>query len=479
MSEPEASLHNAEPQGFENSAGEKQSRIEGAPSPAEGGNPFYADAHYEPAGSTTTPPRYYTPPVRQERVKRSRPARTREKRSVHLGTVFAMCLICAILGGILGAGLNYWMTETRFDAVERALAQNTAENEANAQTIAAISQRQNSPAMPVVSASGELAPAEIYQQACQQVVWITTKITTSSHFGSVKEAKISGSGFILSEDGIILTNYHVVETADVAGLPLTVILYDGTEYEAQILGKEEVNDLAVLKVEATGLKPVTMGDSDEIQVGDEIYVVGNPLGELEFSMCFGHVSALNRIITTDEAEDIPMFQLDAAVNRGNSGGPVYNARGEVIGVVTAKYRGDTVEGLGFAIPSNDALRIAQDLVANGYVTGKAYMGVWLDDGYNSIAAQYYGMPLGAYVQGVEAESAAARAGLRPGDIITAIGEDPVESPSDLGSILRQYSAGDSVKISVYRAGQNLTVTLVFDEKIPASVSESPAGDDQP
>ena len=148
-------------------------------------------------------------------------------------------------------------------------------------------------------------------------------------------------------------------------------------------------------------------------------------------------------------------------------------------MVTAKYRVDTVEGLGFAIPSNDALRIAEDLVTNGYVTGKAYMGVWLDEGYNSIAAQYYGLPLGAYVQGVEAESAAARAGLRPGDIITAIGEDPVESPSDLGSILRQYSAGDSVRISVYRAGKNLTVTLVFDEKVPASVSESPAGDEQP
>ena len=196
-------------------------------------------------------------------------------------------------------------------------------------------------------------------------------------------------------------------------------------------------------------------------------------------MSTGHVSALNRSITTEEAEDIPMFQLDAAVNPGNSGGPVYNTRGEVVGVVTAKYNDDSVEGLGFAIPANDALRIAEDLVTNGYVTGKAYMGIWLDENYNPTWALYYNMPLGAYIQKVETDSAAARAGLRAGDIIIALDDQTVESPSDLRRAIRGYSAGDSVEIRYYRAGQERTVSLVFDERLPDTGTEPPAESPKP
>lgn len=440
---------------------------------------IYSDAHYEPAGSTTTPPRYYTPPVRQERPKRSRPTRAREKQKVGLGAVVALCLICALLGGVLGAGVNTWLSEGRFEAVEQALAENARANAENAQAIAAVNDRQSSAAIPVASASGAMAPSRIYEQACGQVVGITTTISTAGYFGTVNTGTISGSGFLLSEDGYIITNYHVVETADQAGLPITVVLYDGTEYEAQIVGREDVNDLAVLKIEATGLTPVTVGDSDAIQVGDEIYAVGNPLGELEFSMSTGHVSALDRVISTEEAEDIPMFQLDAAVNPGNSGGPVYNTRGEVIGVVTAKYSDSDVEGLGFAIPINDAIRIAEDLVTNGYVTGKAYMGVWTDERYNSMVAQYYNMPLGAYVSDVAQGSAADRAGLEGGDIITAIDGETVESSADLRTLLRQYAAGDSAELTLYRAGGSKTFTIVFDEKTPESGAVQPAGDEFP
>ena len=480
MSEPETEFYSGDTPSFDRGPETAPGAYEGAASPYEERETFYADAHYEPAGSTTTPPRYYTPPVRQERVKRARPARSREKRSVRLGSVIALCLICALLGGLFGAALDYWMTESRFAAVERAIAQNALASEENAQAIAAVAERQNStPAAPVASVSGDLEPSKIYQQACDQVVWITTRISSPGYFGGVKEGSVSGSGFILSEDGVILTNYHVVETADLAGLPITVILHDGSEYEAQILGKEDVNDLAVLKIETKGLSPVSFGDSDGIQVGDEIYVVGNPMGELEFSMSIGHVSALNRSITTEEAEDIPMFQLDAAVNPGNSGGPVYNTRGEVVGVVTAKYNDDSVEGLGFAIPANDALRIAEDLVTNGYVTGKAYMGIWLDENYNPTWALYYNMPLGAYIQKVETDSAAARAGLRAGDIIIALDDQTVESPSDLRRAIRGYGAGDSVEIRYYRAGQERTVSLVFDERLPDTGTEPPAESPKP
>ena len=283
----------------------------------------------------------------------------------------------------------------------------------------------------------------------------------------------SGSGFVLSEDGYVLTNYHVVEVADKNQLAVTVTLHDGSEYAARIVGKEDVNDLAVLKIETTGLTPVSFGNSDELQVGDEVYAVGNPMGELDYSMSTGHVSALNRVISTEEAENIPMFQMDTAVNSGNSGGPVYNTSGQVVGVVTAKYNNYNVEGLGFAIPGNDALRIAEDLVTKGYVTGKAYLGIWTDERYNASVAQFYNAPLGAYVGEVSPDSAADKAGLRKGDIITDLGGSPIQSAADLRSVLRDYGAGDSAELSYYRDGESFTVTVTFDERTPDSGSVLP------
>ena len=432
--------------------------------------PVYADAHFEPAGSTTTPPRYYTPPVRQEKEKRAKPA---AKRHVGLRGAIALCLVCALLGGCLGAGISSWTSNSRFEKLEAALEENTKADAETSAALAAATERQSAVVSPVANAAGLMSPAQIYQLACSQVVGITTKVTTQSFFGT-QTGTVSGSGFILSEDGYILTNYHVVEDADKGSLPVTVMLHDGTSYEGRIVGKEEVNDLAVLKIEATGLQAAVLGNSDEMQVGDEIYVVGNPLGELEFSMSTGHVSALNRSITTEGASDIPMFQLDAAVNHGNSGGPVYNARGEVVGIVTAKNSGSDVEGLGFAIPSSDAARIAEDLVTKGYVTGKAYLGIWTDERYNAMVAQYYNMPLGAYVADVSQGSAAEKAGLTAGDIITALDDVTIESPSDLRSAIRQYNAGDSAELTYYRAGESRTVTIVFDERTPETESAAPA-----
>lgn len=431
--------------------------------------PVYADAHFEPAGSTTVPPRYYTPPVRQEKEKHAKPA---AKRHVGLSGAIALCLVCALLGGCLGAGISSWASNSRFEKLEAALADNTQADAENAASIAAMEQRQSSVVSPVASAAGYMSPAQIYHQACSQVVGITTTVSTQSFFGT-QTGTVSGSGFILSEDGYILTNYHVVEYAYEDNLPVNVVLYDGSSYEARIVGREEVNDLAVLKIEASGLQPAVLGNSDELQVGDEIYVVGNPLGELEFSMSTGHVSALNRSITTEGAEDIPMFQLDAAVNHGNSGGPVYNNRGEVVGIVTAKNSGSDVEGLGFAIPSSDAMRIAEDLVTKGYVTGKAYLGIWTDERYNAMVAQYYNMPLGAYVADVSQGSAAAKAGLTGGDIITALDDVTIESPSDLRSAIRQYNAGDSAELTYYHAGESKTVTVVFDERTPEAEAAVP------
>ena len=201
--------------------------------------------------------------------------------------------------------------------------------------------------------------------------------------------------------------------------------------------------------------------------GDDVCAVGNPLGELEFTSTFGHVSALDRLITTEEGGSaINMFQIDAAVNSGNSGGPVYNDQGQVVGVVNAKYSATGVEGIGFAIPANDAVSIANDLITKGYVTGKAYMGVEIDNRYSSMYSQYYNMPVGAYVGGVTSGSCADKAGIEKGDIITKLDGEEITSYTDLKNAISNHSAGDTVEVELYRAGESRTVSLTFDEKGP-------------
>ena len=272
------------------------------------------------------------------------------------------------------------------------------------------------------------------------------------------------TGFIISEDGYILTNYHVIELAVSKNSEISVILNDGTRYIASVVGHEKFNDVAVLKIDAQGLTPVKFGDSDSIYVGDEVYAVGNPLGELDFSMSTGHVSALDRLITTDDSGvPINMFQIDAAVNSGNSGGPVYNSRGEVIGIVTAKYADKGVEGLGFAIPINDASAIADELITKGYVSGKAYMGVSIDTRYNTLYSVYYGMPLGAYVITVEPGSCAEKAGIQVDDIILSLDGQTITGYDDLAAAIHNHKAGDTVTVTIYRAGENMDLRLTFDE----------------
>ena len=296
------------------------------------------------------------------------------------------------------------------------------------------------------------------------MVGISSEITSTNYFGIQSSSAVSGTGFIISEDGYILTNYHVIELAASSGSDISVILNDGTTYLASVVGYEKFNDVAVLRIDASGLTPAKLGDSDDILVGDMVYAVGNPLGELDFSMSFGHVSALDRLITTDESGvPINMFQIDAAVNSGNSGGPVYNSGGEVIGIVTAKYADKGVEGLGFAIPINDALSIANELITQGYISGKAYMGVSIDSRYNSLYSLYYNMPLGAYVQSVESGSCAEKAGIRPDDIIVELDGETITSYNDLTVAIHNHKAGDTVTLAVYRDGETIRLSLTFDE----------------
>ena len=415
---------------------------------------IYADAHYTPAGESTVPPRYYTPPEPKKTVKREKSGR-----GGRVAGIICLCLVCAMLGGLVGGGLMAGRLDERVDALEQARAENVLTQAAKSASAA-----ESATPAASVAAGGTLTAAQIYEQACRQVVGITTEVTYTNFFGMNSSSAVSGTGFIVSADGYILTNYHVIELAAQNAKDVNVILHDGTRYTAAIVGYEKYNDLAVLKIDAEGLSPVTFGDSSSISVGDTVYAVGNPLGELDFSMSTGHVSALDRLITSDESGvAINMFQIDAAVNSGNSGGPVYNAAGEVVGIVTAKYASTGVEGLGFAIPVNDAVSIAGDLIRQGYVSGKAYMGVSIDQRYNSMYAQYWGMPLGAYVYSVESGSCADKAGVREKDIITAIGEHEITGYTDLTSALHSFSAGDTTELKVYRGGEDITLTITFDE----------------
>ena len=375
------------------------------------------------------------------------PEPPKKKKKLSAGKIIAIALACALLGGCLGVGATL-------------LLRNDTENQTpSTGTTMYVGERQTEKVNTArADTSEKLTPREVYAQNVNSTVGITTSITTN-YWGYQTTSAASGSGFILTEDGYILTNYHVIENSS----SVQVTTYDNTSYSASIVGYDKSNDIAVLKIDATDLTPVVLGSSDDLYVGDEVMAIGNPLGELEFTMTSGMISALDRTITTSDGTDngINMFQIDAAVNAGNSGGPVYNTSGQVIGIVTAKYSSSGVEGLGFAIPVNDAVAIANDLMKNGTVTDRAQLGITLQTIPDS-AAQYYNMPKGAYVNAVNSGSCAEKAGLKAGDIITAIDDTAVSSGDALRSALRGYSAGESATLTVSRSGETLKLTVTFD-----------------
>ena len=234
-----------------------------------------------------------------------------------------------------------------------------------------------------------MTPAQLYATQVNSVVAIST--TIQSGYGS---GHSSGSGFILSEDGYIITNYHVVEDAT----DIDVVMHDGNEYPAELVGKDSSNDLAVLKIDAADLPAVTLGSSNDLVIGDMVVAIGNPLGELASTQTVGYVSGIDREVSTSGSiTTISMIQTDAAINPGNSGGPLFNMYGEVIGITTAKYSGTTgsgasIEGIGFAIPIDDVEPLIKDLIDFGYVTG-AYMAVTVQD-TDSESAAMFGIPTG-------------------------------------------------------------------------------------
>jgi len=425
---------------------------------------IYSDAHYTSVDESTEPPRYYTPPVKEEKPEKTKKQKKDRK---WLKTV-AIALVCAILGSLGGAAIVGSMLDDKIDELNSKVSelQDTSASMGEALEEAKAEKAADEAQTVAVSNSAGMDANEIYDMACSQTVGISTEYEVSGFFGQTKPATVTGSGFIISEDGYIVTNYHVVEYSDKYGYELKVTLYDGTEYEAKIAGTEEDNDLAIIKIEASGLSPAELGESSSLRVGDTVYAVGNPLGDLTFTMTTGTVTALNREITTNEySGSIEMLQIDAAVNEGNSGGPLYDKEGKVIGVVSAKSSGTGIEGIGFAIPIDDVTRIADDLMTKGYVSGKAAMGITINTDENVISAMQsmYNMPDGAYVYGVNPKSAAEKAGIEKGDVITKLGDSEISGYSDLTSALKDYSAGDTASVTVYRSGEYLELSITFDE----------------
>ena len=364
--------------------------------------------------------------------------------------ITALALCCALVGGAVGGGVVWGVTRSGGSSTEMNVSSRPA-------TQVSIN---------TVDGQTPMSDAEVYAANANSVVSINVTGTSGTNFfGQPVQTASAGSGFVLTKDGYIVTNYHVVKDADT----VKVTMYNVDEYDAKYVGGDEDYDIAVIKVEAADLQPVTLGNSDNLNVGDHVLAVGNPLGELTFSMSGGMVSCVNRAINVD-GTPFNMIQTDASINPGNSGGPLVNLYGEVVGIVSAKYSSyssESVEGLGFAIPINDVIAMIQDIMTNGYVTNKPYLGITGGTMTSQMAAQYrYDVTEGVFVYSVEEGSAAAQAGLKMGDVILKVDDTEIESMEDLTAVKKQYSAGDTVSLTIYREGQETTVELTWGSVPP-------------
>ena len=363
--------------------------------------------------------------------------------------IAALALVCALLGGAVGGGVVW------------AVGNGGSGTEVNVSSRPA-----TAVAIKTVDGKNAMTDAEVYAAGVNSVVSINVTGTNGTNFfGQPVKTASAGSGFVLTKDGFIVTNYHVVKNADT----VKVTMYNGDEYDAKYVGGDEDYDIAVIKVEAADLQAVTLGDSDKLNVGDHVLAVGNPLGELTFSMSGGMVSSVNRAINVS-GTPFNMIQTDASINPGNSGGPMFNQYGEVVGIVSAKYSSysnSSVEGLGFAIPINDVFAMIQDIMTNGYITNKPYLGITGGSMTEQMAAQYrYDIKEGVFVYSVEEGKAAEKAGLQMGDVITKVDDHDIKSMEDLTAVKKQYAAGDTSTLTIYRSGETMTVELTWDA-VPA------------
>ena len=383
------------------------------------------------------PPMEYSVPAKQSKPSGS-------------GKIIALALGCSLLGGLVGAGITGMIGSTASSNIYKGERTPTVLN------------------INTIDTSKLLTQAEVYALNVNSTVGITTAITTN-YWGFQTTRAASGSGFIFSDDGYILTNHHVIEGAS----GVTVTMYDGTKYDAMIVGSDESNDIAVLKIDAQGLTPVILGDSDSVNVGDTVVAIGNPLGELTFSLTSGVVSALDREVTFSGGISMDLIQTDCAINSGNSGGALFNLYGEVIGITNAKYSSSSsgaasIDNIGFAIPLNSVRSIVESIIEKGYVA-KPYIGIYV--GTVSEELMGYGLPAGASVQSVEENSPAAKAGLKPNDIITKLNDTEITTSNQLVDLVGTFAPNDRFTLEVYRSNEYLTIEVTVGERITESVTQ--------
>ena len=316
------------------------------------------------------------------------------------------------------------------------------------------------------SSGSSLTPAQVADLVSPSVVVITTEQVVYSQwswYGQNQVESGAGSGVIISSDGYILTCAHVVDGAST----ITVTIGD-KDYTATLVGEDTTSDIAVIKIDADGLTPATVGNSDSLKVGQSVMAVGNPLGELGGTVTGGMISALNRSVTIQGSSSVntmSLIQMDASVSPGNSGGGLFNMNGELVGIVNAKSSSSDAEGLGFAIPINDAIKVAQELLENGYVTGRPYLGITYLAVTDAQTASQLGVnAYGVYVVEVVKGGPAEKAGLQAGDRIVSVDGTEIASKDDLGTLMQKHAAGDTLSITIARDGQMQTVNVTLGEK---------------
>ena len=382
-------------------------------------------------------------------------------RGLSAGKIVAIALICSLLGGLLGAGLMTFRNNP---------SEQVPATGGNVTQLLEGKREDITLDITEIDTGKLMSQAQVYAANVNSTVGITTSVTTN-FWGYQTTSAASGSGFILTADGYILTNYHVVEDSD----SITVSMYDGASYDAELVGYDSGNDVAVLKIDAENLVPVVLGNSDNVNVGDYVIAIGNPLGELTFSLTSGAISAKDREITMSTGSTMRLLQTDCAINSGNSGGALFNLYGEVIGITNAKYSGSSssqasIDNIGFAIPINKARAIAESIIQKGYVS-KPYVGLSVVT--VSQEMQNYGLPQGAAVKTVAKDSPAESAGLKINDIITHINGIKITKSTELVSYVADSAPEDTLKFTVYRSGSTLELTVTVGEQIQ-SVNKQPA-----
>ena len=413
--------------------------------------------HYEPYNAAAEPQGggYAEEPMHYEPYNTAGEpqGRNKKKSKKTVGVVAAAVAAGVMLSGVAGFGGSYLFSKL-----------NTPSNNTSAVQINKASTDNNISNMSVQQT--DKSTNEIVNEVADSVVEIKVEIMQSNPFYGQSVAEGAGSGVIISEDGYILTNNHVIDGAS----NITVTLRSGDSYEAQLIGTDPDVDIALVKIEASGLSAATIGDSSQIKPGDKSVIIGNPLGTLGGSVTEGIVSAVDRTLEID-GKTMHLMQTDAAVNPGNSGGGMFNGQGELAGIVVAKTSDSTIDNIGFVIPINNALDILGDLKQYGYVRGKASTGMAFSEGDPMFAQYYFNMSDGGlYVASIKSGSNAEKAGFQVGDRVIAVDNTEVTSVSDLKAILSEHAVGDTLSFELERDGRTGTIDLTLEEYSPAATA---------